>query len=137
MAKMFRTQTDDNGVSIDSNSHPMSEFTPPSSEQRPAYPHWMAGEDGQGGYLEPPAETIIHRTKDRVIGGQGSRPGAMTFGSDLLPRSERVSREEAGHGVEKHAAGCWCELCQARSTAGIGMQDCAPMPSNRARTHRK
>jgi hypothetical protein len=111
MSEMFRKQIDQNGVEIDSNSHTAQSYGHPPSEQLPSSPHWMAGTDGRGGYMEPPAEGLIHKTKDRIIGGQGSRPGAMSFSGDLLPRSERLPRAEAGRGVEIHDANCWCDLC--------------------------
>lgn len=115
MAKMFREYTDDNGVTTSCNAHPTSDFTHPPAAQRPAHPHWMAGEDGHGGYLEPAAETLVHKAKDRFLG----RPNAMTFEGDLLPRSERVSQAEAGRGVEKHAPGCYCALCQPPMQAAV------------------
>jgi len=111
MAEMFRKCVDQNGVEISGNSHPVTDYGHSANEQRPSQPHWMAGYDGFGGYTEPPAETIVHKTKDRVIGGQRSRAGAMIFEGDLLPRSERVPREEAGRPIEKHDPSCWCDLC--------------------------
>jgi hypothetical protein len=111
MAQMFRDRKDENGVTISDNSHSAESYSHPAIEQTPAYPHWMAGESGRSGYMEPPAEGLVHKTKDRVIAGQGSRPGAMTFCGDLLPRSERLPREEAGRGVERHDPSCWCDLC--------------------------
>lgn len=123
MAKMFRRYEDQNGVITSCNSHPSEEFTQPESDQRLARPHWMAGHDGREGYLEPAATTLVHKAKDRVL-GTGARPGMMTFEGDLLPRSERVSREQAGRAVEGHAPGCWCPLC-----CGNGMEGpTAPTP---------
>jgi hypothetical protein len=115
--KMFHESTDENGVEISSNCHSAASFGHPLAEQVPGRPHWMAGESGSGGYMEPPAQSIVHKTKDRIIGGQGSRPGAMSFDGDLLPRSERLPRAEAGRGVEVHDPSCWCDLCHPLQTA--------------------
>ena len=119
MARMFRDREDKNGVTISTNDHSAESYSHPPSEQRRSFPHWMAGEDDRSGYMEAPAESIVHKTKDRVIGGRGSRPGAMTFSGDLLPRSERLPRAEAGPAVEKHDPSCWCDLCHPpQQTAG-------------------
>lgn len=107
MSKMFHERKDDNGVEISSNAH---SYGPSSSEQLPSRPHWMQGMDGRDGHMEPPTEGIVHKTKDRVLGRLG-RPGAMIFEGDLLPRSERLPREEAGRGVEVHDPSCWCDKC--------------------------
>ena len=124
MSRMFHDQVDSNGVTISLNSH---SYGPPSADQVPGRPHWMAGRNGHDGYMEPPAEGIVHKTKDRVIAGQGSRPGAMSFDGDLLPRSERVPVSQASRGVEVHDPSCWCELCsKAKMRANAGM---AAVPS--------
>jgi len=128
MPSMFRTYTDDNGVEISCNSHPIENLTHPAAAQRPAHSHWMAGQDGREGYMEPAAESLVHMTKDRVLGHLG-RPGAMTFEGDLLPRSDRVPREQASQGIEKHAPGCWCSECPPP------MQTAAPAAP--AKTYRK
>jgi hypothetical protein len=112
---MFRDRIDQNGVEISSNSHSAASYGHPLPEQVPGQPHWMAGENGRG-YIEAPAENIVHKTKDRVIGRSG-RPGAMIFDGDLLPRSERISSKEAGRGVEVHDPSCWCELCRPSQAA--------------------
>lgn len=111
MTKMFRTRKDENGVDISTNDHPAAEYAHPPAEQRPARPHYVPGEDNRGGYVEAPVESIVAKTRDRVIGGEGSRPGAMSFSGDLLPRSERVPRDQASRGVELHDPSCWCDLC--------------------------
>jgi hypothetical protein len=111
MAKMFRDRVDQNNVEISTNDHSAESYSHPLSEQRPARSRYVSGEDGRGGYTEAPTESIVAKTRDRVIGGEGSRPGAMSFSGDLLPRCERVPREMAGRAVEHHDANCWCDLC--------------------------
>lgn len=113
MAKMFRERRDENGVEVSSNSHSAESYGHPLSEQCPARPHWMAGEDGRGGYMEPPADGIVHKTKDRMLSRLG-RPGAMIFDGDLLPRAERMPRAEAGP-LPAHDPSCWCDLCHPPS----------------------
>lgn len=105
---MFRTGLDDNGVEVSRNDH---SYNPPVSDQRPDYPHYVPGSDGRNGYTAPPVTDIIQRTKDRVIGGQGSRPGAMQFEGDLLSRGQRVPADQASKGVEIHDPSCWCDAC--------------------------
>ena len=111
MAKMFRKADDLNGVEYSTNSHPASEYTQAESDQKPARPHYMAGQEGRGGYMEPAAEDMVHKAKDRVIGGVDGRPGAMSFSGDLLPRADRIG--ERMH--EKHAAECWCDKCRPQT----------------------
>jgi hypothetical protein len=131
MAKMFRDRVDENGVGISDNSHSAESYGHPLSEQRPAHPHWMAGEDGHGGYLEAPAKGIVHKTKDRMLTHLGRPPGAMTFDGDLLPRSERMTRQEAGPGPaagEMHDPDCWCDLCHPMQSS---------VPSGPAKMYRR
>lgn len=108
MARMFHEDVDDNGVSRSTNAH---SHGPLPSDQVPSRAHWTGGMDGSHeGHMEPPAEGIVRKTRERVLGRIGS-PGAMIFGSDLLPRSERLSREEASKGIEIHDPSCWCDKC--------------------------
>jgi hypothetical protein len=120
MAGTFRTRTDANGVKISDNSHSAESYSHPLSEQRPAFPHWMAGEDGQSGYMEPPARGIVHKTKDRMLTQLG-RPGAMIFDGDLLSRSERMTQKEVGRPDEPHDSSCWCEECRPFQQANMPM----------------
>jgi hypothetical protein len=129
MADTFRTRTDQNGVETSDNSHSAESYSHPLSEQKPAHPRWMTGEDDRGGYMQPPVESIVEKTRDRVVGSR-SHLGAMTFGSDLLPRSERISREEAGPGVERHDPSCWCDMCHPPQMAA-SMEVAAPSPRHR------
>ena len=118
---MFHTTIDQNGVEVSRNCHSAESYSHPAAEQLPACPHWMAGNGDsgpRGGYLEPPAENLVHKTKDRMLERLG-RPGAgMTFEGDLLPRAERVS--PTPRPTEHHAANCWCDWCQSsRSNSAL------------------
>jgi len=124
MPGMFHDSTDENGVTISSNSHSAESYSHPLSEQVPARPHWMAGGSGHEGYMEPPAKDLVHKTKDRVFGN----PGLKGVDGDLLPRSERIPRKEAGQGVEIHDPSCWCDLCHPSQMA---------VPAGPARVYRK
>lgn len=98
MPKMFHNCTDANGVEVSHNAHPASEFGPAQSDLEPSWPHWMAGVSGEPGYVEPPAESLIHKTKDRMLERLGRGRGGMSFDGDLRPRSERANpaREAKG-----------------------------------------
>lgn len=88
MAKMFYTRTDENGVEISCNAHSEMDYEHPPAEQEPGWPHLMIA-SGSGPYIDPPAQGLIHKTKDKVLNRLG-RPGVgMYFDGDLLPRSER------------------------------------------------
>lgn len=93
MARMFHEHEDENGVAISSNCHPASEFGPPAADQRPGWPHMMIS-GSTGPYIDPPAQDLVHKQKDRVLMRLG-RPGVgMCFDGDLLPRSERMPKEK-------------------------------------------
>ncbi len=92
MAKMFHTNTDENGVSYSTNCHPVSDYGPAPADQRPGFPHLMQ-QSGAGPYIDPAPTNIVHKTKDRVLFRLG-RPGAgMSFEGDLEPRADRVKKE--------------------------------------------
>lgn len=97
-ADTFHTYRTANGVPYSCNAHPVQEFGPAPSDTKPGFPHLMRGAEGP--YIDAAAESIVHKTKDRVLFRLGSTDG-MSYSGDLLPRAERIdegkSSEEEGY----------------------------------------
>lgn len=88
-ADTFHTYRDQNGVTMSANCHSEQEFGPAPSSTRPSFPHLMLGPEGP--YVDPAPESIVHKTKDKVLFRLGST-GGMTYSGDLLPRAERIGK---------------------------------------------
>ena len=99
MKDTFHQSKTANGVPYSCNAHPAEEFGPAPSTTYPGFPHMMIGSEGP--YVDRAAESIVHKTKDKVLFRLGST-GGMTFSGDLLPRAERIGegrsdKEEEGY----------------------------------------
>lgn len=84
MAKMFRTYTDENGVTSSCNSHAAEDYGPAAKDMaRYGYPG-----------TAPVSPNIVEDTRHRVLYRLG-RPGAMGFDGDLLPRADRIPKSDS------------------------------------------
>lgn len=84
MAKMFRTYTDENGVTTSCNSHAAEDYGPaPEDMARSGYPG-----------IAPVSPNIVEDTRERMLFRLG-RPGAMNFDGDLLPRADRIDKKDS------------------------------------------
>jgi hypothetical protein len=86
MAKMFGEYTDQNGVEIGCNAHPVTDYE--SRPLKPSY-HHMMWDSELGRYVEKPGSNIAHRTKDQVFRHIGDRVGTMSFTTELAGPGDR------------------------------------------------
>lgn len=77
---MFHDDDDQNGVTISTNAHPVSDYEPRPVKSQ--FPHGMWS-DEEGRYVEAPARQMDHAVKDQVLQHISSRTGTMTFESEL------------------------------------------------------
>lgn len=85
MAKMFESKTDLNGVRLDTNAHPSSDYEP---RRLKGYDRHMMMNTAGEMYVDDKPPTLEHEVGDQVLRGIGSRTGTMTFNS-LLARGEK------------------------------------------------
>lgn len=85
MARMFYEREDENGVTVDCNAHPSSDYEP--RKLKPYQTHLMMNSAGRAYFDDKPA-TIEHEVGDQVLSHVAQPKGAMTFGS-VLAREEK------------------------------------------------
>jgi hypothetical protein len=103
----FNRRTDQNGVPISTNARPADEYDPPARDLCPGQPRYRESPDGRG-YIEAPPSSLIARQRERSLNQLGSSQ-AMTWQSDLLPRTARVDNGQPAY--PPHDANCYCNQC--------------------------
>lgn len=88
---MFRSYDDMNNVDTSCNSHDEIEFEPPPSQLKPVEPRYRYV-DGQGFSQVPPPDSLVERTRERVM---NAGRASMIFEGDSKCRAERIPLDRA------------------------------------------
>jgi len=123
---MFRSYADLNGIPTSCNSHDEVEFEPPPSQLAPVSERY-AYNRSTGNYEQvPPPDSLVERTRERMLNSLGNGRGGMVFEGDSLPRADRIPLDRA---VSERADGLpWPALSAEEKTRQDGLQDNTKSP---------